>query len=160
MLSGLNKYELPFLKLNTKLLLGGTVTDDITQCSVLVTDKIRCTMKILSAIARGCPIVNANWLKHSYTVKMFQGFFFVFFKSTMYNIILLIIFVDVDDFIIADKDAERKYKFQLKEVLAKAKTKRLLDGYNVLVTPSVKPGPQEMKGNVLLVEMLLITLYQ
>ncbi|KAL5240814.1 hypothetical protein ACI65C_008224 [Semiaphis heraclei] len=103
---------------------GGTVTDEITQCSVLVTDKIRCTMKILSAIARGCPIVNANWVKHSYTVKKFQ---------------------DVDDFIIVDKDAERKYKFQLKESLAKAKTKRLFDGYNVLVTPSVKPGPQEMK---------------
>jgi len=75
MLSSLNKYELSFIKLNNTLLLGGTVTDDITQCSVLVTDKIRCTMKILSAIARGCPIVNANWLKHSYTVKMFQGFF-------------------------------------------------------------------------------------
>lgn len=64
-----------FLKINTILLSGGTVTDDITQCTVLVTDKIRCTMKILSAIAKGCPIVNANWLKHSYTVKIFQGFF-------------------------------------------------------------------------------------
>jgi len=75
MLSGLNKYKLAFSKLNTILLLGGTVTDDITQCTVLVTDKIRCTMKILSAIAKGCPIVNVNWVKHSYTVKMFQGFF-------------------------------------------------------------------------------------
>jgi len=75
MLSSLNKYELYFLMLKAILLLGGTVTDEITQCSVLVTDKIRCTMKILSAIARGCPIVNANWLKHSYTVKMFQGIF-------------------------------------------------------------------------------------
>ncbi|KAF0765516.1 protein PF14 0175 isoform X3 [Aphis craccivora] len=103
---------------------GGSVTDEITQCTVLVTDKIRCTMKILSAIARGCPIVNANWLKHSYTVKMFQ---------------------DANDFLIVDKDAERKYQFKLKESLAKAKTKKLLDGYNVLVTPSVKPGPQEMK---------------
>lgn len=54
-----------------------------------------------------------------------------------------------------DKDAERKYKFQLKESLAKAKTKRLLDGYNVLVTPSVKPGPLEMKGSILLVVMLV-----
>jgi len=79
--------------------------------------------------------------------------------STAYNILILNIFVDVDDFIIADKDAERKYKFQLKESLAKAKTKRLLDGYNVLVTPSVKPGPQEMKGSVLLVVMLLDVTY-
>lgn len=55
------------------MIVGGSVTDEITECSVLVTDKIRCTMKILSAIARGCPIVDVNWLKHSYTVKMFQG---------------------------------------------------------------------------------------
>jgi len=93
MLSGLNKYELYYLMLNTMLLSGGTVTDEITQCSVLVTDKIRCTMKILSAIARGCPIVNANWLKHSYTVKMFQGFFLsCLLLSTVYNIIILNIF--------------------------------------------------------------------
>jgi len=75
------------------LLLGGTVTDEITECSVLVTDKIRCTMKILSAIARGCPIVNTNWLKHSYTVQMFQGFCLACsLLSTVYNIILLNMF--------------------------------------------------------------------
>lgn len=78
----------------------------------------------------------------------------------MYNIIILNIFIDFDDFIIVDKDAERKYKFQLKESLAKAKAKRLLDGYNVLVTPSVKPGPQEMKGTFLpIVAILLIVTY-
>ncbi|XP_050528094.1 putative uncharacterized protein DDB_G0282133 isoform X2 [Daktulosphaira vitifoliae] len=103
---------------------GGCVTDDITQCSILVTDKIRCTMKILSAIARGVPVVTANWLKHSYTVKMFQ---------------------DVDEFIVVDNDAERKYNFQLKESLTKARNCGLLTGYTVLVTPSVKPGPRDMK---------------
>lgn len=55
-------------------------------------------------------------------------------------------YVDVDGFILADKDTERKYKFRLKESLAKARDKKLLDGYTVLVTPSVKPGPKEMKG--------------
>jgi len=116
-------------------------------------------MKILSAIARGCPIVNANWLKHSYTVKMFQGFCLTYsLLSTVYNIIILNVFLDVNDFLIEDKDAERKYKFQLKESLAKAKTRKLLDGYNVLVTPSVKPGPQEMKGGSLLI--LLVFTYK
>lgn len=54
--------------------------------------------------------------------------------------------LDVNEFIIMDKDAERKYNFQLKESLAKARTNRLLEGYTVLVTPSVKPGPKDMKG--------------
>jgi len=103
---------------------GGSVTDEITQCTVLVTDKIRCTMKILSAIARGCPIVNTNWIRDSYTLSSFQ---------------------DVSEFIIMDKDAEGKYNFRLKESLARARTNRLLDGYTVLVTPSVKPCPKDMK---------------
>lgn len=55
-------------------------------------------------------------------------------------------FVDVDEFIISDKDAERKHKFKLKESLARAKAKGLLDGYTVMVTPSVKPSPKDMKG--------------
>lgn len=67
-------------------------------------------------------------------------------------------FLDANDFLIVDKDAERKYQFQLKESLAKAKTKKLLEGYNVLVTPSVKPGPQEMKGSILLI--LLVFTYK
>ncbi|VVC44565.1 Hypothetical protein CINCED_3A023705 [Cinara cedri] len=103
---------------------GGSVTDDITQCTVLVSDKIRCTMKILSAIGRGCPIVSANWVKHSYVVRVFE---------------------EIEEFITVDKDAERKYNFQLKESLAKARANKLLKGYTVLVTPSVKPGPKDMK---------------
>lgn len=53
----------------------------------------------------------------------------------------------MDEFIVSDKDAERKYNFQLKKSLAKARTNQLLAGYTVLVTPSVKPGPKDMKGS-------------
>lgn len=65
-------------------------------------------------------------------------------------------FVAVDDFIMEDRDAERKYKFNLKESLAKAKTTKLLDGYNVLVTTSVKPSPPEMKGIFLFISVILL----
>lgn len=86
--------------------------------------------------------------------------FKVFILPILYCQLYIIfnVFLDVNDFLIVDKDAERKYKFQLKESLAKAKTKKLLDGYNVLVTPSVKPGPQEMKGSILLI--LLVFTYK
>lgn len=62
--------------------------------------------------------------------------------------------LDMNDFIILDKDAERKYQFRLKESLARAQNNRLLEGYTVLVTPSVKPGPKDMKGG--LVDYLFI----
>lgn len=63
-------------------------------------------------------------------------------------------FVDVNDFIIVDKDAERKYRFRLKESLARAQANRLLNGYNVLVTPSVKPGPKDMKGSFIVIFLI------
>lgn len=47
-----------------------------------------------------------------------------------------------------DNDAERKYNFKLKESLIKARNCGLLLGYTVLVTPSVKPGPRDMKSNL------------
>lgn len=59
----------------------------------------------------------------------------------------MLCFTDVNEFIVVDKDAERRFEFRLKESLAKARDHRLLDGYNILVTPSVKPGPKDMKGN-------------
>lgn len=70
----------------------------------------------------------------------------LFPTANMLLIINVDFFKDFDEFLITDKDAERKYKFQLKESLARAKTSRLLEGYTVLVTPSVKPGPKDMKG--------------
>ncbi|XP_076814275.1 PAX-interacting protein 1-like isoform X5 [Clavelina lepadiformis] len=45
--------------------LGGHLTDDMHECTHLVTDKIRRTVKFLCAIVRGLRIVNQEWFRDS-----------------------------------------------------------------------------------------------
>lgn len=53
--------------------LGGTITEEVDECTVLVTDKIRRTAKFLCMVAKGVPIVSPNWVKMSKEMKRFQG---------------------------------------------------------------------------------------
>ena len=56
--------------------LQGIVTESVTECSILVTDKVRRTTKFLSMVAKGVPIVSASWLDGSAAVGS-SGFFFL-----------------------------------------------------------------------------------
>jgi hypothetical protein len=52
---------------------GGTLTSDPSSCTVLVTDKVRRTVKFLCAIGRGIPIVSEQWLVACKAAKIFLG---------------------------------------------------------------------------------------
>lgn len=64
--------------------LGGTLVDSIYECSHLVTDKVRRTVKLLCGVARGIPIVQLAWLEHCKAAKVFIG-------KSIYNDIFLIL---------------------------------------------------------------------
>ncbi|KAI9333760.1 mediator of DNA damage checkpoint protein 1-like protein [Zopfochytrium polystomum] len=98
--------------------LGGETVQTWSECTHLVTDKIRRTVKFLAALAAGKHIVSVKWLEQSK-------------KSS--------VFVDVTDHLLKDKAAEKVYGFSLKESLEKAKAQRLFAGVEVYATPSVKP---------------------
>ena len=105
---------------------GGTETEDLAKCSILVTDKVRRTFKFLCSLARGIPIVSVKWLDDSNKANTF---------------------LDWDDYILKDGIAESKFKFHLKESLAKAKEHKLLEGYSILLTPHItQPPVSELKG--------------
>ena len=87
--------------------LQGSITESVRDCNVLVTDKIRRTAKFLSMVAKGVPIVSASWLVES---RKFSRF------------------LEPWDFILNDRDNEKKWGFKLEETLKKAKTERLLEG--------------------------------
>ena len=53
--------------------LGGIVTTKISECTIVVTDKIRRTAKFLCALGRGIPIVNENYLISCKMAKTFLG---------------------------------------------------------------------------------------
>lgn len=102
--------------------------EDPANCTVLVTDKVRRTYKFLCALAKGIPIVTIDWLRDSETAARF---------------------LEWENYILKDPATEAKFSFRLRKSLDKAKEKRLLDGYIVVLTPNVAPPPiEELKGKL------------
>ena len=61
--------------------LGGFVTADPRECTVLVTDKVRRTAKFMCAMGRGMPIVSHVWITQIKMTKTFLGKPGYFFSS-------------------------------------------------------------------------------
>ncbi|XP_074875077.1 mediator of DNA damage checkpoint protein 1 isoform X4 [Buteo buteo] len=107
--------------------LGGSMATSVFDCTHLVTDRVRRTVKFLCAVARGVPIVTPEWLH----------------KSTLSGHILV-----PDPFLVRDSQQERHFGFSLAEALRRARHHPLLQGYEVHVTPSVHPEPELMRDIV------------
>uniref|UniRef100_T1I7S3 Mediator of DNA damage checkpoint protein 1 n=1 Tax=Rhodnius prolixus TaxID=13249 RepID=T1I7S3_RHOPR len=114
---------------------GGQIVDCPKSCTVLVTDKVRRTVKFLCAVALGRPIVSPQWLTSSKTSHTFLGWY-------------IRLEVDHDKYLLKDKAAEQQFSFTLKESLAKARKTPLLRGKSIFVTNSVKPPPLDMQSIV------------
>ncbi len=56
-----------------QIFLGGKLTTNPGDCTVLVTDQIRRTAKFLCTMGKGIPIVSRLWLSNSKDAKMFLG---------------------------------------------------------------------------------------
>ncbi|NXR81795.1 MDC1 protein, partial [Pycnonotus jocosus] len=107
--------------------LGGTEATSVRDCSHLVTDGIRRTLKFLCALGRGVPIVTPQWLlQSSHSGRPLSP----------------------DPFLPRDPSCERRFGFWLRPALAQARARPLLQGYQVHVTPSVQPCPEDMRDIV------------
>ena len=107
--------------------LGGEIVDDVSQCSVLVTDKVRRTAKFLCMLAKGVPIVSPAWLAASKDSKSFQ---------------------DPWPHLVVDAEAEKKWSFDLRSALRNNESRRLLDGFSVFASKSTQPPPDQLKDMV------------
>lgn len=106
--------------------IGGSRVETPNLCTVLVTDKVRRTYKFLCALAKGVPIVSVNWLSDSESARQF---------------------LEWESYILKDLVAEAKFGFRLRKSLDKAKEKRLLVGYTVVLTPNIgQPPTKELRG--------------
>ncbi|XP_054983823.1 mediator of DNA damage checkpoint protein 1 isoform X2 [Sorex araneus] len=103
--------------------LGGSLANSVAEASYLVTDRIRRTVKFLCALGRGIPILSLDWLYQSYKARRF---------------------LPPDDYVVMDPEHEKNFGFSLKESLSRAQERRLLEGYEIHVTPGVQPPPAEM----------------
>lgn len=97
---------------------------------MLVTDKVRRTIKFLCALAQSVPIVSVDWLAESEKAGQF---------------------VEWENYILKDPAAEAKFGFKLRKSLEKAKEQKLLEGYTIVLTPNVAPPPlPELKSTYFL----------
>ncbi|XP_065521048.1 LOW QUALITY PROTEIN: basic proline-rich protein-like [Lathamus discolor] len=104
--------------------LGGSVATSVFDCIHLVTDRIRRTLKFLCAVARGVPIVTPEWLHQSATSGRVLA---------------------PGPFLVQDRQQEQHFGFSLAQALQRARRHPLLQGYEIHVTPSVRPEPEHMK---------------
>ncbi|KAM6364624.1 LOW QUALITY PROTEIN: mediator of DNA damage checkpoint protein 1 [Pluvialis apricaria] len=104
--------------------LGGSMATSVFDCTHLVTDRVRRTVKFLCAVARGVPIVTPEWLH----------------KSACSGRVLV-----PGPFLVRDSQQERHFGFSLAQALRRARSHPLLQGYEVHVTPNVRPEPEHMR---------------
>lgn len=107
--------------------LGGDIADSVFDCTHLITDRVRRTVKFLCALARGIPIVTLDWIDKCK-------------KSGC--------FLSHTKYLVKDKEQEKNFNFVLSQSLQKAKRSPLFEGYEIHITPSVKPDPKLMKDIV------------
>lgn len=105
--------------------IGASQVEDPTKCTVLVTDKVRRTVKFLCALALPVPIVSVDWLINSEIAGHF---------------------IELENYILKDLAAEAKFRFKLRKSLEKAKEHKLLKGYTLVLTPNTAPPPLELKS--------------
>ncbi|XP_076809652.1 uncharacterized protein LOC143452530 isoform X1 [Clavelina lepadiformis] len=117
--------------------LGGHLTDDMHECTHLVTDKIRRTVKFLCAIVRGLRIVNQEWLRDSKKQSRFLA------EDSYEN------FNESFNTTLSPSSAqsiEAQYGFNFTETMAVARSRpqQLFSGHRIHVTKSVLPPPHQM----------------
>ncbi|XP_066108903.1 mediator of DNA damage checkpoint protein 1 isoform X5 [Saccopteryx bilineata] len=105
------------------LALGGRLAGSVAEASHLVTDRIRRTVKFLCALGRGLPILSLDWLRQSRRAGCF---------------------LPPEEYVVSDPEQEKNFGFSLRDSLRRARERRLLEGYEVHVTPGVQPPPQQM----------------
>lgn len=103
--------------------LGGSICDEVSASTVLVTENMLRTKKLLEAIGRGIPVCSKTWITDSGSAKTF---------------------LDPWDYILADEAAERKLKFKLRESLDRSLAKKLFENYVFQIGP--KENKEVLKG--------------
>ncbi|XP_045860355.1 mediator of DNA damage checkpoint protein 1 isoform X2 [Meles meles] len=105
------------------LALGGSLASSVAEASHLVTDRVRRTVKFLCALGRGIPILSLDWLHQSRRAGCF---------------------LPPDEYVVTDPEQEKNFGFSLRDALSRARERRLLEGYEIHVTPGVQPPPPQM----------------
>ncbi|OAA51872.1 BRCT domain-containing protein [Metarhizium rileyi] len=107
--------------------LGIHIVQEGQACDYLVAPQVVRTVKFLCALARGAVVLSSDFIDKVLEIGDVPN---------------------VDDFILQDKEAERKYNFKIERSMARAKANRgkLLQGVPIYCTEGVRKGPNNYKS--------------
>ncbi|KAF5134460.1 BRCT-containing protein 1 [Metarhizium anisopliae] len=107
--------------------LGILIVQEGQACDYLVAPQVVRTVKFLYALARGAVVLSSDFIDKVLETGDVP---------------------DVDDFILQDQEAERKYKFKIERSMARAKANRgrLLQGIPIYCTEGVRKGPESYRS--------------
>ncbi|MEE6467298.1 hypothetical protein FKM82_007196 [Ascaphus truei] len=108
-------------------ILGGEVADSAQKCTHLVANKVTRTVKFLTAISVAKHIVTPEWLDECFKCQKF---------------------VEEQNYILRDAEAEVLFCFSLEESLKRAHVSPLFKGKYFYVTPGICPSLSTMKSIV------------
>ena len=115
--------------------LGGQVVKDWSQCTHMVTDKLKRTIKFLCCLSSGRQIVDPQWLYESLEDNQWLG-------REPINL-------DAEKYLIRDPEAEEKFDFRLRDSLtitSNSSHSRLLHNMKFYSTISVQPPTEELRS--------------
>uniref|UniRef100_H3AA33 PAX-interacting protein 1 n=1 Tax=Latimeria chalumnae TaxID=7897 RepID=H3AA33_LATCH len=107
--------------------LGGEIADSAQKCTHLVASKVTRTVKFLTAISVVKHIITPEWLEESFKCQKF---------------------VDEQNFMLRDAEAEVLFSFSLEESLKRAHSAPLFKGKYFYITPGICPSLSTMKAIV------------
>ncbi|KAJ8925840.1 hypothetical protein NQ315_009692 [Exocentrus adspersus] len=125
------KPKIVFTMLDSPLLeslirqMGGSVVDSVDASTVLVTEHVKRSQKLLTAVGQGKPICSPKWIHES---KKSNGF------------------LDPWDYILLDEDAEAKWNFSLRESITRASQEKLFANYTFQIM--VNNAADVLKGAI------------
>jgi hypothetical protein len=107
--------------------LGILIVQEGQACDYLVAPQVVRTVKFLCALARGAVVLSSSFIDKVLEIGDVP---------------------DVEDFILQDKEAERKYSFKLEKSMARAKANRgkLLRGIPIYCTEKARNGPDSYQS--------------
>lgn len=123
------------------------MVDSVNAATVLVTETLKRTQKLLMAVGQGKPICSPEWIHMSKKAGEFLGkiIYYIICDCVDYMCILIYIFTtDPWDYILIDNDAENKWNFSLQESLARSQRKKLLENHNIVL--AVNNATDVLKG--------------
>ncbi|XP_078088301.1 PAX-interacting protein 1 isoform X2 [Mustelus asterias] len=105
--------------------LGGEVAESAQKCTHLVANKVTRTVKFLTAISIVNHVVTPDWLEESFKTQKF---------------------IDEQNFVLRDAEAEVLFCFSLEESLKRAQGAPLFKGKYFYITPGICPSLATMKA--------------